>query len=185
MMKAYESDRLILKTLDKTYASLVVDYYLRNKDFLKEWISLRDESFYTIDSQEKHLEEDLMNATNKSSLRLWVFDKNNTDRIIGTIAFNHILWGSSLSCQIGYRLDKDEINKGYITEAARRGIEVMFNDYKLHRVEANIMPRNEPSLKVAKKLGFIDEGVRHKYLKINGKWQDHIHMALINDKLEG
>ena len=61
----------------------------------------------------------------------------------------------------------------------------MFNDYKLHRIEANIMPRNEPSLKVAKKLGFIDEGILHKYLKINGKWQDHIHMALINNKLEG
>jgi [ribosomal protein S5]-alanine N-acetyltransferase len=184
-MKACETNRLILKTLDKTYASLVVDYYLRNKDFLKEWISLRDESFYTIEFQEKHLEEDLINASNNTSLRLWVFDKDRPDKIIGTIAFNNILWGSSLSCQIGYRLDKDEINKGYITEAASRGIDVMFNDYKLHRIEANIMPRNEPSLRVAKKLGFVKEGILHKYIKINGKWQDHIHMAMINDRLEG
>ncbi len=184
MIKVYETDRLILKTLDKTCVSLVVDYYLRNKDFLKEWISLRDESFYTIGFQEKHLEEDLVNATNKNSLRLWIFNKNNHDRIIGAIAFNNIQWGSLLSCHIGYRLDKDEINKGYTTEAARKGIDVMFNEYKLHRIEADIMPENKPSLEVAKKLGFINEGILYKYLKINGEWQDHIRMTMINNKLE-
>lgn len=183
MNKVYETDRLILKTLDKTYAGLVVDYYIKNKEFLKEWISLRDESFYAIGFQEKHLEEDLLNASNNKSLRLWIFNKNHDDRIIGTIAFNNILWGSYQSCQIGYRLDKDEVNKGYITEAAGRGIDIMFNDYKLHRIEANIMPQNTASIKVARKLGFIDEGILYKYLKINGEWQDHIRMVRINEEV--
>lgn len=183
VMITYETDRLVLRTLDKSHAGIVVDYYLRNKDFLKEWMSLREDSFYTVEFQEKHLEQDLSNASDKKSLRLWILDKNCDDRVIGTIAFNNMLWGSYLSCHIGYRLDKDEINKGYITEAARKGIDIIFNEYGLHRIEADIMPHNKASIKVAENLGFINEGILYKYLKVNGKWQDHIRMVLINDKV--
>ena len=31
MEKTYETERLILRVLDKSYADLVIDYYLRNK----------------------------------------------------------------------------------------------------------------------------------------------------------
>ncbi|KNF08661.1 acetyltransferase [Gottschalkia purinilytica] len=77
----------------------------------------------------------------------------------------------------------DEVNKGYITEAIKKGIDIMFNNYGLHRIEANIMPKNKPSLRVVGKLGFYNEGLARKYLKINGVWEDHIHMVLLNDNL--
>lgn len=60
---------------------------------------------------------------------------------------------------------------------------IIFDDMKLHRIEANIMPKNKQSLKVVEKLGFYDEGLAYKYLKINGKWEDHIHMVLLNNKI--
>ena len=58
----------------------------------------------------------------------------------------------------------------------------MFNDYKLHRIEANVMPKNKASLKVLKKLGFHEEGLAYNYLKINGKWEDHVYLALLDNK---
>ena len=88
-----------------------------------------------------------------------------------------------MSCHLGYKLDNDEINKGYMTEAVEKSIDIIFNEFKLHRIEANIMPRNISSLKVAEKLGFYNEGLAYKYLKINGKWEDHIHMVLLNEKV--
>ncbi len=45
------------------------------------------------------------------------------------------------------------------------------------------MPRNLRSLKVVSNLGFNYEGVSNSYLKINGKWEDHIHMVLLNEKV--
>jgi ribosomal-protein-alanine N-acetyltransferase len=69
---------------------------------------------------------------------------------------------------------------GYMTEAVKKGIEIMFQDYGLHRIEASIMPRNIRSLKVTQKLGFQEEGLSPQYLKINGKWEDHLHMVLLN-----
>ena len=43
------------------------------------------------------------------------------------------------------------------------------------------MPRNKASLRVVDKLGFYNEGMAYKYLKINDKWEDHIHMVLLNE----
>jgi [ribosomal protein S5]-alanine N-acetyltransferase len=71
-----------------------------------------------------------------------------------------------------------------MTEAVRKGIDIMFNDYKLHRIEANVIPRNARSLKVVRKLGFREEGLAKDYLKINGIWEDHIHMVLLNENME-
>jgi ribosomal-protein-alanine N-acetyltransferase len=83
---------------------------------------------------------------------------------------------------LGYKLDADEINKGYMTEALRKGIDIAFNEVGLHRIEANIMPKNKRSLRTVEKLGFYNEGLAYKYLKINGKWEDHIHMVLLNEE---
>jgi len=183
MKQVYETQRLLLKVLDKSSAELVVDYYLRNKLFLEEWESEKSEEFYTKQYQEEQLDNELSNIENKSSFSLWVFKKEDDNRIIGSIGFNNIVRGAFLSCHLGYKLDKDEINNGYMTEAIQKGIDIMFNEFGLHRIEANIMPKNKRSLIVVKKLGFYNEGLAFKYLKINGKWEDHIHMVLLNDKV--
>lgn len=183
MQRVYETERLILKILDKSHAESVIDYYLRNKSFLEEWEAVKSDEFYTKKYQEEQLDNELSNIENESSFRLWVFKKEDSSRIIGSIGFSNIVWGAFLSCYLGYKLDKDEINKGYVTEAIKKGIEVMFNEFGLHRIEANIMPKNICSLRVVEKLGFYNEGLAYKYLKINGKWEDHIHMVLLNDNV--
>jgi ribosomal-protein-alanine N-acetyltransferase len=119
-----------------------------------------------------------------SSFRLWVFKKGDNSRIIGSVGFNNIVRGAFLSCHLGYKSDKDETNNGYITEAIRHGIKIMFDEFGLHRIEANIMPKNKASLRTVEKLGFINEGISRKYLKINGVWEDHIHMVLFNESVE-
>ncbi|MGB8454520.1 MAG: GNAT family N-acetyltransferase [Anaerocolumna sp.] len=183
MQRIYQTDRLILKVLDKSHAKQVFDYYLRNKDFLEEWEAVKGEEFYTLSCQEKLLDKDFNDINNHTTLRLWIYNKKDTDRIIGTVAFTNIVRGVFLSCFLGYKLDKDEINKGYMTEATGKGIDIMFEDYGLHRIEANIMPKNVRSLKVVNKLGFYNEGMALSYLKINGKWEDHIHMVLLNKRM--
>ncbi|MHB1394396.1 MAG: GNAT family N-acetyltransferase [Clostridia bacterium] len=186
MRELYETDRLILKVLDETYSPQVLDYYMRNRDFLEEWELKRSNEFYTLEAQTAQLRNDLKEFEEKRALRLWIFKKGDEEssKAIGTIAFNNIVWGAFLSCFLGYKLDKDEINKGYVTEALKKGIEIAFGEYKLHRIEANIMPKNARSLRVVEKLGFYNEGLAHKYLRLNGKWENHIHMVLLNEELE-
>jgi len=115
-------------------------------------------------------------------VKLWIF-KRQDSRVIGSVGFNNIVRGSFLSCFLGYRLDQDELNLGYVTEAIQKGINIVFDEYGLHRIEANIMPKNKRSLRVVEKLGFQHEGLARQYLKINGVWEDHIHMVLLNDQI--
>jgi ribosomal-protein-alanine N-acetyltransferase len=67
-----------------------------------------------------------------------------------------------------------------MTEAVAAVVELAFGPLQLHRVEANIIPRNMPSRRVVEKLGFVNEGLSPKYLKINGVWEDHMHYVVLN-----
>lgn len=183
MQNLYETERLALRVLDEADAPLVLDYYTRNRNFLEEWEPVREDVFYTLAHQREMLKSQREQRENGGSLRLWIFKKEASGRAIGFVAFNNIVRGAFFSCFLGYGLDELEINRGYMTEAIRKGIDIMFGEYGLHRIEANIMPKNARSLRVAEKLGFANEGLSRKYLKINGVWEDHVHMVLLNDSL--
>jgi ribosomal-protein-alanine N-acetyltransferase len=178
-----KTKRLNLKTIDQSSAAEVLDYYQRNKDFLNEWEASKNEEYFTLNYQIKLLKMQKIKMENGTLFRFWIYKKNN-NKLIGSIAFNNIIRGAFQSCHLGYKLDKDEINQGYMTEALNTAIEYAFKELKLHRIEANIMPKNKPSFKVVEKLGFINEGISRKYLKINNSWEDHIHMVLLNEDLE-
>lgn len=181
MHKSYQTDRLVLKVLDKTDAPMVLDYFVRNKEFLSQWEPTRGVAFFTRAYQRMLLEAENNAIAEGSMLKLWLFKRGDADNIIGSIAYNNIIRGAFLSCQLGYRLDRDEINRGYITEAVKRGNGVMFEDHGMHRIEANVMPGNAASLRVMEKAGFSYVGLEPRYLRINGEWEDHMHFVLINE----
>ena len=83
-----------------------------------------------------------------------------------------------------YKMDKDLLRQGYASEAVLAVVELAFRGLNLHRIEANILPRNAASLALARKCGFREEGLSPKYLRINGVWEDHIHMVRLNEEGE-
>jgi len=186
MYKAYETERLVLRVIDGTFVQLVLDYFNRNREHLREFDPLRSENFYTVENRKKAIEQELVDIANGEQLRLWIFEKSdvNFEKIVGTICFSNIIRGFFLSCYVGYSIDFEERNKEYITESLKKGVEIMFDEYKLHRIEATVMPQNIPSLQVLKKVNFKNEGLSKKYQKINGKWENHLHMVLLNPMIE-
>jgi [ribosomal protein S5]-alanine N-acetyltransferase len=181
-----QTDRLTLKVLGPAFAPQVLDYFVRNQAFLKEWNPAVGDDFYTLPFQEQKLQAELEEIGAGRMLRLWLFKRDDLrfERAIGSIGFNNIVRGAFQSCHLGYQIDGQEMNKGLITEALQRAIRFMFDEWRLHRIEANIMPRNARSRRVVEKLGFVEEGLAKKYLKINGAWEDHIHYVMFNPALE-
>lgn len=177
----FVTDRLVLEVLKPDDAHLVLDYYKRNMMFLKAWEPIRDASFYTLECQEAMLDMEYKKIKNNDSLRLWIMEQDSyRKKVIGNFGFSNIVRGVFQSCHLGYKLDKDAQGKGYMEEALTRGVDIAFNELKLHRIEANIIPRNHRSISLIKRLGFYEEGLAPEYLKINGVWEDHIHFSLIN-----
>lgn len=177
----YETQRLVLKALRPHDAELALQYYQRNKTFLAEWEPVREDAFYTLEHQRELIKQEQADLESGRMLRLWLFKKGEESRTIGMIGFTNIVRGAFLSCFLGYKLDGAETGKGYMTEALHKGVSIIFEEYGLHRIEANIMPRNRASLRVVERLGFEKEGLSRAYLRINGAWEDHVHMVLLND----
>ncbi len=178
----YCTERLTLKLSKEEFSHLVLSYYIKNKEFLEEYEPSRDNTFFTDRFQKAILKNYTSQADEDLSYRFWISKKENNEEIIGSISISNIIRGPFQSAYIGYKLDKENINRGYMTEALEKIIEIAFEDLDLHRIEANIMPRNKSSLKVVSKLGFENEGLGKKYLKINDIWEDHIHMVLIKEE---
>ncbi|WP_040952041.1 GNAT family N-acetyltransferase [Gorillibacterium massiliense] len=183
-MKSLQSNRLVLHILGESDAELVLDYFSRNRDFLQEWEPRRDAEFYTLKTHKTILAGETIQMARGQLLKVWIAKKEQPDTIIGSASLSNIVRGAFQSCHLGYRLAGEEVRKGYMTEAVERLIEYGFQDLHLHRIEANIMPRNKASLGVVTKLGFANEGLSPKYLYINGVWEDHIHMVLLNENWE-
>jgi len=178
------TERLVLQHLDRSKANQLLAYMLRNRAFLREWDPARTSDFYTLETQQALIEEDHLRMESGQLVKFCLFKRTAPECMIGIIALNNIVRGVFQSCHLGYLLDGEEVNKGFMTESVASVIRYAFDELRLHRIEANIMPRNAASLKVVEKLGFSPEGLARKYLRINGKWEDHIHMVLLNEAME-
>ena len=96
----------------------------------------------------------------------------------GQVSINNIVRGPFLSATLGYWIAKPHAGQGLMAEALSLAITHAFSDLALHRVEANIIPRNSPSIALVKRLGFRYEGTATRYLRIAGQWEDHERWGL-------
>lgn len=181
-MKVIETERLFLKSIDESEVHLLVNYYLKNLDFLKPTIPVSDISFFTYENILERIlkEKDLFEQGIQISF--YIFKKAYPNIIIGNVTISNIISGCFQNGFLGYQLDKDETGKGYASEAIKSVIEFSFSEMNLHRIEANVMADNIASVKVLEKLNFVREGFSKQYLMINGNWEDHFRYALINNK---
>lgn len=93
--------------------------------------------------------------------------------LIGQINLSGIIYGALRGGHIGYWIDQSHANRGYMTMAVNMVTDFAFSELELHRIEINIRPENEASIKVAEKCGYLFEGLRPNYLHIDGAWRDH------------
>jgi ribosomal-protein-alanine N-acetyltransferase len=180
------TERLTLRTIDPILAPRVADFLVRNRAFHRPWDPVVEEIFFTPDFQWSKLEGDLSLMLSGQSYRFWMFAREDQalKRILGYVSLSNIVRGAFQSCFLGYKLDQAATNRGFMTEGVREVVRYAFDELKLHRIEANIIPRNTASLRVVEKLGFVNEGLSRKYLKINGVWEDHLHYVVLNPAIE-
>jgi len=94
---------------------------------------------------------------------------------------SEIVRGSFQSAYLGYYALAPHAGDGYMSEGLELVLQAAFRNLKLHRVEANIQPRNAASLALVKRAGFRREGFSPRYLKVCGRWRDHERWAMLVD----
>lgn len=115
--------------------------------------------------------------------RLQPFVIEMEGRLVGQMHLFGIAWGSLRSACAGYWVGESVAGQGIMPFALAAACDHAFLGLGLHRVEVNIRPENTASLRVVEKLGFRDEGLRLRYLHIDGEWRDHRSFALTSEDL--
>jgi [ribosomal protein S5]-alanine N-acetyltransferase len=108
--------------------------------------------------------------------------ERSTSALVGVVNVMEIVWGSFQSAYLGYYLFQPFGGRGYMTEGLALVIRRAFGELGLHRLEANIQPDNERSVRLVKRLGFRCEGVSPRYLKVAGRWRDHLRWAILREE---
>ena len=104
-------------------------------------------------------------------------------QIQGQLNVANIMYGSVSSAVLGYWVAPEVAGKGVMPTAVALVTDYLMNQIGLHRVEINIRPENQASLRVIQKLGFRYEGLKQRYIHINGEWRDHYVFALTKEEL--
>lgn len=170
------SDRLTLRTPQAEDAPSLLAFYERNRAHFEPWDPQRSETFYTLQYHKDRLEK---SGPPKDKFYFFVFKKDDFRKIIGSVELTNISRGIFQNCNIGYKLDFNEMGNGYMQEAVETVIAYAFKELAIHRIEANIMPANVRSIQLIMRLGFQNEGMGRKLLKIRGAWEDHWRFALL------
>ncbi|WP_206922718.1 GNAT family N-acetyltransferase [Alicyclobacillus suci] len=170
---------IYMRFLEETDASAKLDLNLRNRSFFESYLTTRTEDFYTLNYQMNSIRSGIASKEKDEGYFLGVFLPDSDD-LIGIVSLTEVVRGPLQSCWLGYSLDQAQNGRGYTTEAVRLVVDYAFQVLKLHRIEAGVMPHNSASIRVLEKSGFEKEGLSKKNVLINGKWEDHLHFAIVN-----
>lgn len=179
-MKRLAAD-IEVKALELADAEALFQLETRNREFFQRYTTPRNEDFYTRIGQQERIRADIEKARLDQAYACGIYLVESGE-LIGRIALSEVARGPFQSAWIGYYLDQEQNGKGYMTKAVRLMVELAFEEWGLHRIEAGVMPHNVGSIKVLEKAGFHKEGIAKKNVIINGRWEDHQILAILNEE---
>jgi RimJ/RimL family protein N-acetyltransferase len=121
---------------------------------------------------------DIQRHAEAETLFQWGIARREDDVVIGTCTLFRID-REHRRCELGYILRRDLWGRGFATEALTALMDHAFGTLDLHRVEADVDPRNDASLRLVERLGFRREGhLRERYF-VAGEVQDSVIYGLL------
>lgn len=112
------------------------------------------------------------------TLYQWGVAGRADDRIIGTctlfaIQFEH------RRAELGFAVGRSQWGQGYASEATAAIVRFAFDTLGLHRLEADVDPRNTASIRCLERLGFQREGYARERYHLGGEVQDAVLYGLL------
>jgi len=114
----------------------------------------------------------------QQTLFQWGIARRTDDLVIGTCTLFHIDIANRRA-EIGYALGREHWGNGYMQEALGALLDFSFDTLNMHRIEADVDPRNVSSVKTLERLGFQREGYLRERWLVNGEVQDALFYGLL------
>jgi [ribosomal protein S5]-alanine N-acetyltransferase len=166
------------RLLDPADAAALLEIAREDADFFAPWEPAHDEHWLTEAAQLEVIGEKLEQHRLGLALPHVVLDDDGA--VIGRITLNNVVRGAFQSCSLGYFVRSAANGRGHATAAVRLMLATAFGELGLHRVEAGTLVHNVRSQRVLENNGFVRFGLAPHYLRIQGRWQDHVLFQVLN-----
>ena len=170
-----------LRDLKKRDARKLQALLIKDRAWLSPWEATTPGIRYPVDARD--LISNLLYQQRKGSGLAFLIEVEG--ELAGQINVANILYGSVSSASIGYWIGKDFAGRGAIPIAVALTIDHLFDELHLHRVEIDIRPENDASLRVVQKLQLREEGIKERFIHIDGQWRDHRIFAITAEERKG
>lgn len=166
-----------LRLVKNRDARVLQDELLWNRRWLERWEATSPEGAVSLD----------MRAGIKRLLQQYrdgqgvPFVMEHGGDVAGQLNVWGISRGSLSTATIGYWVSERFAGQGITPTCVAMATDICFNELRLHRMEICIRPENVASLRIVEKLGFRYEGLRRRYIHIDGDWRDHYCFALTTE----
>ncbi|HWF79206.1 MAG TPA: GNAT family N-acetyltransferase [Streptosporangiaceae bacterium] len=113
------------------------------------------------------------------------------DRMVFAVELDGLVIGDVLvriaqvgdrQAELGWVFNPDFHGHGYATEAARELVEMSFAELGMHRVWAQLDPRNTASARLCERLGMRHEAHLRHHIWIKGEWTDAAIYAILESE---
>ena len=166
------------------------------------WISADDvDAFYAIYSnpevmrywstpplanrdQARKLVDEIHESWKRRAILKWGIALRSDNQLIGSITLFNLDF-THRRAEIGYALGREYWGHGYMNEALMTVLKYAFEVLELHRIEADVDPRNAASIKTVERLGFQREGYLRERWQVNGEIQDAYFFGLLRQEWVG
>jgi ribosomal-protein-alanine N-acetyltransferase len=148
-----------------------------SRDFLAPWEPARSEDYFTADGQRAFISRALAHREQGAGFPYAILGESG--RVAGRINLNDVVRGPFQSASLGYWVNAADNGRGLATAAVREIIGLAFGKLGLHRIQAGTLPHNVRSQRVLARNGFTRIGLAPAYLRIEGRWQDHLLYQLV------
>ena len=149
-----------------------------NREWLKQWEATVPHSFTAPPA--RHMIKSVLRLARQDQVAPFVIEFRG--RVVGQITLSGISFGSLASGAVGYWVAESAAGKGITPSAVALVTDWAFTTLGIHRVEVCIRPENIASLRVVRKLGMRYEGLRRRYIHIDGDWRDHFCFAVTSEE---
>jgi ribosomal-protein-alanine N-acetyltransferase len=149
-----------------------------SRDFLVPWEPTWPEDALTIPAYRRRLRQIGHEWRSDQGYAFFIFLRE-TGMLVGGVNLSGVRRGVAQAASLGYWMGEAFANRGLMGEALTALLPYAFERLALHRIEAACLPHNKASRALLARLGFQEEGYARGYLKIAGRWQDHVLHALL------
>ena len=150
-----------------------------NRGHLQPWEPTWQDKHLTRQSYKTRISQFKSMITSDNGYPFHVF-RADDNRLVGACNITFVRRGSLQCAHIGYWIGQEYGRNGFARASLKAALRFAFDDLGLHRLSAAVQASNQASIQLLETTGFVREGLARNYLKIDGRWQDHLIYAKLS-----